>query len=431
MRKNYIFEFVREKLKHKFIKNFLTLFSGSVLAQAVLFAFIPALTRLYSEEILGLFFIYSSLTAILRVIASLRFEQSVVLPKHNGDAINLLVIAFIINSLLNLFFFFLIFLFYDLITEISGEDNIGEWFYYIPLSSFLLGCFEIFSYWNNRLENYKNISFGKINKSATIGISQISLKYLDFNTAGLFIGLILGQLFSFLHLGFLSIKSVSENLKYLSFKKSIILFKKYKDIPLYNTLMTSLNTISNQLPILLLAKYFGSESAAFFGLANRVVMTPMGLISQSVGQVFFKTASDIVNSGKQLFPFVKKTYFNLFKIAIIPVLIIFVATYFFDIFFGEAWNKAGQYARIMLPWLAVAFLNAPISWLIIVLNRQKIVSLFDFILLIFRFFAIFLSYKFMLGDLAAIFLYSLTGFLFGIFIFFYLISISKSSQNNY
>ena len=157
----------------------------------------------------------------------------------------------------------------------------------------------------------------------------------------------------------------------------------------------------------------------------------MGLISQSVGQIFFKTASDIVNQKKQLFTFVKKTYINLLKIAVLPVIIIFVSTYFFDIFFGSTWSKAGYYTRIMLPWLLIAFLNGPISWLIIVLNKQKFISLLDFILLVFRYFAIFLSYKLMFNDTTAIFMYALVGFLFGIFMFFYLISISKSNTKNY
>jgi len=244
-------------------------------------------------------------------------------------------------------------------------------------------------------------------------------------------GVIIGQFVSYIYIIFFSVKSISKNLKYLSVKKSIVLIKKYKDIPLYNTLLTSLNTISNQIPILLLAKYFGAESAAYYGIASRVVMTPMGLISESVGQVFYKTSSDIINKNKKLFTFVKKTYFNLAKIAVLPVIIIFVSTYFFDIFFGETWYKAGQYTRIMLPWLTIAFLNRPVSWLIVVLNKQKIISLFDFILLILRFLAIYLSYKLMFGEIVAIYSYSLVGFLFGIFIFFYLLYISKSDNKIY
>jgi len=431
MGKVILIRFIKNKLKHKFVKNVLTLFSGSVLSQAILFAFIPVLTRLYPEEVFGLFFIYTSLTEILRVIASLQFERAIVLPKNDTHAINLLAIALIINLLINLLFFLLIFLFYEIIIEISSEDNIGKWFYYIPLSSFLLGSFEAFSFWNNRLESYKIISFAKISKSTTVGTSQIFLKYLNFQSSGLFMGVIIGQFVSYIYIIFFSVKSISKNLKYLSVKKSIVLIKKYKDIPLYNTLLTSLNTISNQIPILLLAKYFGAESAAYYGIASRVVMTPMGLISESVGQVFYKTSSDIINKNKKLFTFVKKTYFNLAKIAVLPVIIIFVSTYFFDIFFGETWYKAGQYTRIMLPWLTIAFLNRPVSWLIVVLNKQKIISLFDFILLILRFLAIYLSYKLMFGEIVAIYSYSLVGFLFGIFIFFYLLYISKSDNKIY
>ena len=70
----------------------------------------------------------------------------------------------------------------------------------------------------------------------------------------------------------------------------ITLVKKYKDIPLFSTLISLLNTISNQLPIFLLTRFFGFASAGLYGLSHRVVAAPMGLIGQSVGEVFYQKA---------------------------------------------------------------------------------------------------------------------------------------------
>ncbi|RLD52744.1 MAG: O-antigen translocase [Bacteroidetes bacterium] len=423
--------FIKENYKKKFVKNFFTLFSGSVTGQLILFAFIPLLTRLYSEELFAVLFIFSSFTSILKIIASLRFELSIVLPEDDKHAINLLVVAFIINIIINLFFFVLIVLFYDIITNISGENNIGNWFYYIPLSSFFLGFFEIMSYWNNRTEHYKKISSGKITKSAVIVGSQTSLKYFSTSGNGLIAGALIGQAFSAFLLFFISIKSIKNNIKYVSIKNSRALVKKYKDVPLYNTLLSGLNTLSNQIPFLLLGKYFGLEVVAFYGMAGKVIMTPTGMVAQSVGQVFYKTATDIKNKNGDLYGFVKKTYLNLAKLIILPVIIIFISTFFFDFFFGKDWGKAGLYAAVMLPWISIAFLNRPVSWIITILNKQKFVSIFDFLLLIFRFLSIYLSYKLLFNGVFAVTMYSLTGFLFGIFMLFWLLRMSKKSENAY
>ena len=287
------------------------------------------------------------------------------------------------------------------------------------------------SYWNNRTEHYKKISSGKITKSAVIVGSQTSLKYFSTSGNGLIAGALIGQAFSAFLLFFISIKSIKNNIKYVSIKNSRALVKKYKDVPLYNTLLSGLNTLSNQIPFLLLGKYFGLEVVAFYGMAGKVIMTPTGMVAQSVGQVFYKTATDIKNKNGDLYGFVKKTYLNLAKLIILPVIIIFISTFFFDFFFGKDWGKAGLYAAVMLPWISIAFLNRPVSWIITILNKQKFVSIFDFLLLIFRFLSIYLSYKLLFNGVFAVTMYSLTGFLFGIFMLFWLLRMSKKSENAY
>lgn len=424
-------KYFNEKLRDKFVKNFLTLFSGSLAGQAILFAFTPFLTRIYPEQIFGLLFLFSSVAAVLRVIASLRFEIAVVLPQEDKHAINILVISLIINFILNLFFFFLIVLFYDVINNFSGENNLGNWLYAIPLSSFLLGVYEMFSYWSNRIERYKDISFSKVTKSTVTGASQVFFKYTYLNANGLILGVLLGQFMAVVHIFVLSSKNIIYNLQYFSIKKSIVLIKKYKEIPIYNTILSALNTLSNQLPIILLAKFYGPEPAAYFGLANRVIMTPMGLVAQSVGQVFYKSSTDIINKGQSLYPSVKRTYYALFRIGIVSFILIIAASFFFEFIFGSGWESAGLYTRIASPWLFIAFLNSPLTWILIVLNKQKLISVFDFILLIFRFLALFLPYKFMYSHFTAVYMFSAVGFFYGIIMFAYILYLSKQDLKPY
>ncbi len=422
---------IKLRFKSKFVKNFFTLFSGSVISQLILFAFIPLLSRLYTEDIFGLLFIFGSLVSILRIIATLRFELTIILPDDERQAINLLIISLLINLVLNLVFLFLVFLFYEFIVRVSGENNIGIWFYFVPVSSFLIGFFEIISSWNNREEKYKRISTGRISKSVLTVGSQISHKFLSLSGNGLIIGSLAGQIFSSLLIFFLSFKSIIKNLYLFSIKESISLFLKYKDIPLYNTLIGGINTLSNQIPFLIFGKYFGIETVAFFGMASRVVMTPTGLVAQSFGLVFYKRAADIINQNGNLFIFVKKTYKNILKLIAFPVIIVFISCFYFDYIFGEEWKRAGLYAAVMLPWITIAFLNNPVTWIITLLNKQKFVLFFDIFLLIARFLSIYLSAIFMFNDIFAVSLFSLTGFLFGIFMFYYLLRIAKQAQKAY
>ena len=421
----------KEKLKSKFVKNVFTLFTGSVIGQVILFAFIPLLTRLYPEELFGILFIFSSLTAILKTIATLKFELSIVLPDKDKHAVNLLVVALFINFVLNLFFFFLVVLFFDVIIQISGESNISIWFYFIPLSSFFIGFFEIVSSWNNRTEQYKNISYSKVSRAFVTVSSQSSFKFIKPIGNGLVLGTIIGQAFSAVVIFWLSFKSIAENIKFFSLKRSFVLIRKYKDIPLYNTLLGALNTLSNQIPFILLGKYFGIEVVAFYGMASKIILTPIGLVGESIAQVFYKTATDIVNEKKDLYRFVIKTYKNLLKVISLPLVFIFAATFFFEYILGDGWGKTGLFSRLLLPWFIIGFINRPVSGIITILKKQKITFWFDIILLVSRFLSIYLAYKMMFDDVIAIALFSGVGILYGIFIFFFLIYISKNTKRTY
>jgi O-antigen/teichoic acid export membrane protein len=77
-------------LKKEFVKNVLTLITGSALSQIIIYASILLLTRLFSTEIFGIYILFSSATLILKPLATLQYEFAIVLPKKDEDAINLL-----------------------------------------------------------------------------------------------------------------------------------------------------------------------------------------------------------------------------------------------------------------------------------------------------------------------------------------------------
>ncbi|MEN8704403.1 MAG: O-antigen translocase, partial [Polaribacter sp.] len=66
----------------------MTLITGSALSQVLIYASILLLTRLFSAELFGIYVLFSSATIILKPLATLQFEFSIVLPKKDEDAIN-------------------------------------------------------------------------------------------------------------------------------------------------------------------------------------------------------------------------------------------------------------------------------------------------------------------------------------------------------
>ncbi|MBN3036384.1 MAG: oligosaccharide flippase family protein [Bacteroidales bacterium] len=416
---------VNKVIRDEFSKNWLTLFSGSAMAQLVPILVMPLLTRIYPEEVFGIFFIYSSLVVVLSIISTLEYELAVVLPSDDREGARLAVLSFLTAFVVSLLLLVLIALFRHPAAHLLGHPGIAGWLWLVPLSSFLTGIFQTFMYWANRANRYRHISAGKISRSASAGAVQLGAGWLDFRSAGLIWGLIAGQAVSVVVMMGRSARGIMRHAGSTKLSELWQLAVKYRNLPLLNTLIDALNNLSNQLPVFMLSGFYGPALMSQYGLANRIITTPMGLVGQSAGQVFYKEAADRFNNRRELAGFVRQTYRRLFRTGIIPfALMALFAPWIFRVVFGPEWDIAGHYTRLLIPWLFIAFLNSPITYIVTVLSRQRQMVWYDALLLAVRALALYAGYHYYHDIIWSIIFYSATGLAFNIFLFFYFIRIS-------
>ena len=412
-------------LKKDFVKNVSTLATGSFISQAIFFLILPVLTRLFDKDTFGVFLLFSSSLYILRPLTSLSLELVILIPKRNKDAINLLFtsifIGFILNSLLLVIIYFL----KDFILSYFNLKTLASSIYLIPLGLFLLNTIEILNYWNNRKHFFKNIALGNIEKSVVINSLQVYTGLSSFKSIGLIPGYLLGLGAQFLTLLMLSFKSVVKYFKHVNCLRMLYLLKKHKDIPIFNSLLSFSDRLSAELPIILIAIYFGVDEVALYGLAVKFLKTPPGFIGEPLSQVFFNKASNAFIKKENLFKLVVKTYKNIFMLGLIIFSIIFVLSFFLTDILGENWKKTGVFVRILLPLIFLSFLNAPISSIITILKKQKNILSLDILKLLLRFCGIYIGYKFYNSMTIAILLFSLIGIAYNLFLMYYFLSISK------
>ena len=79
----------RFKPKSELNRNILTLMTGTTIAQAIPIAISPILTRIYTPEDFGIFAIFLAITLIIGSIANGHYEQAIMIPKKDEDAINI------------------------------------------------------------------------------------------------------------------------------------------------------------------------------------------------------------------------------------------------------------------------------------------------------------------------------------------------------
>ena len=88
-------------LPSEFTKNTMVLIAGTVVAQAIPLLLHPFLRRIYSAEDFGAMAVFLSLFSMITIVAAFRYESTIVLPKNDNEAANILGLTFLINLCFN------------------------------------------------------------------------------------------------------------------------------------------------------------------------------------------------------------------------------------------------------------------------------------------------------------------------------------------
>ncbi|HAM98973.1 MAG TPA: hypothetical protein DCQ26_10225 [Marinilabiliales bacterium] len=419
---------IKRRLSDPFWKNVATLTSGSVIAQALPVLVFPILTRVYSKEAIGFYFVFVGIGLITQIIASLQYELAILLPKDKKDSNTIFELSLIIVLVNTLIMQGLILLLDDWLYSLIKQEGFAQFIHLIPLSTFLLGMFRVLNNYMNLERKYKHIAYSKIAKSVTLGIIQVGMGLLGFLTSGMVIGLLAGQAVSVIYLVIQLIYRTEFKFQW-DWTSMIRLAKVYKDMPIFNTAISFLSNLSNQLPVFFLSRYFGAAASGDYGLANRVVSTPMELVGSSVGQVFFQESAHLVKTKGDLHQLVKDTYKRLFKIAIIPFLLLLIsAPWLFSWFFSDEYITSGYLTQILIPWLFLNFLNSPVSYLFDVLNKQRFMTIFHTVYFLSRIAGLLAGFYIFQNVFIAVAIFSTIGILFNGYTIYYYLKISKSTD---
>ena len=362
-----------ESLKKITNGNVFVLMTGTFLSQLIPFLISPILTRIFSPEEFGIFGLYFSISMILSVIITSRYEMAVMLPKSDIDSFNLVGLSLLITTFISIILFFMVLIFKHPVSVLVKSPSLENWFFVLPVTMFSIGLFQTLNYWNNRKEKYKILASSRVFRSAGTGVVSIALGYSFLKQGGLIIGDAIGQLLS----GFFLLVNTWENDKYL-FKeiskiKMIEQAKRYSQFPKYNVPSGLLEKMSGQAPVLMLSAFFGETITGFFSFSQRIISAPSAIIARAIGDVFRQKANvEFLEKGNCSGIFIK-TFQLLFGIGIVP----FTAFYFFapEIFgvvFGKEWIIAGEYSKIMTIMFFLQFVVSPLSSMFLVAEKQHI-----------------------------------------------------------
>lgn len=399
----------------KFIRQTLTLLSGSILSQLILFLSTPILTRLYSPAEFGAFALFMTIIGLFGGVSSLKFEMAIALPKSERDAKVLLILSTLLTTVFAILTLIALYLFEDSLIEHFPE--LKSYLYLIPVGVLIVGLFQIFEVYSVREELFFNISTSKLSQAISTVSTQIGFKALS--NSGLIYGYLIGYSIGAIILGFKAIKEGAIEFKYFTRRRVILNLKKYDNFPKYHSFSSFINFLSQMAPVILLGYFYSMEVAGFYALTVRLLITPIKLITNSVRSVYYQRASKSIANRECIRDIFLKSTLTLLKIGILPALIfIYLSQDIFRVIFGEEWVVSGVYGEILIFWIFMLFINSPAVATISILHMQKFYLKYEIALLIFRFLAIFLGYIIFISEIYSIILYSIVGFFLNIFLIY-------------
>ncbi len=315
--------------------------------------------------------------SIISVFATGRYEIAIVLPAKDEDAINIVSLSILITILLTIITTIIILLFKENILKMLNADELLNLLYLLPLSLLLSGLYQTFNYWSNRKKYFKNMAKSRISQAFGAGIGQLGLGYNSLY-GGMIYGSILGRVLSVYLL--IKVFLINDRLLIKAVDKAVMFkqIKKYKDFPLYNSLHAFSDVAKTSLLTIIISSFFGSAVLGFYALALRVLQAPLGIIGSSFGQILYQRLNTVKENNESIYEVSKSILLKLIIISLPVFTLLYIfAPEIFGFIFGQEWRVAGEYTKILLPYLFINFLDPRVSQIPIILGKQKIFFLIN------------------------------------------------------
>jgi O-antigen/teichoic acid export membrane protein len=397
---------INKLISNKYVKQIVTLMTGTLVAQAITITIIPIITRIYSPEEFGEYSLFYSIVSVFGLISSLKYDQAIMLPRLEKDAKSIVLLTGLINICVVILTIISLLIFHDRLYGYFKNQPFLIWL--IPLGILIFGALQAIKSFSSRNQLYSTLSKVRVlNASSLVSIQSTGRALFNFNF--LVFGRLISDFVSIIILyynnykkGFLSASGVSVN-------RMLVNMKRYVYFPRYQSLTVFINSISQNAPIFLFTSFFSVEIAGLYALTVRVLQVPVSLVGASTKEVYYQKASKMYANGENIFRLYKDTTFTLAKLFIIPFFIVlFFGDTLFELVFGSDWLLSGNFSQILIIWVFFSFINPPSVISFSILSLQKIQLKLEILSVIFRILGIFIGYYYYNSFWVSIVLYSIT-----------------------
>lgn len=398
-----------ELLQSHFVRSVAALATGIAAAQAISFAFMPFLTRLYGPEAYGALAAFMAVISIITPLATLGYANAIVMPASEEGATAVARLSLLSAAVVAPLALACVVLFKVRLAKWTGLESSPGLLYLIPVTLLLLALLSV--------AEQTAIREGLFAAKASSYVASTLVANLGKLGGGVFAP-------SGLLLIVLTLAGLGLNYSMLLARvprKGAFLVRRWfgtvgvrqaaveqRDFALYRMPQSVINAASFGLPVLLLTSFYGAGAAGQYSITTLALGAPIMLLGQSVGEVFFPKFTVAVREDRRAAAILlKRATLAMVLLSIVPFGIMAAAgELIFPFVFGSQWHRAGEYSQWVAIWMASVLASRPAVAAMPALQMQRALLVYEILITGARVAAIYVGAR--LGnDLTAVAAFSL------------------------
>jgi O-antigen/teichoic acid export membrane protein len=349
----------------------LKLLSGTGVAFVIAYLANIVLMRLFPDEFWGVADYVTAWVSILAPVASLRYEDALMLPKDRRKSAHAYLLA-VSSVLLFCTLLLLVLSFSDTVMGFFANKG-GRWMLILPMAILANRLAKISEIWLSRHDAFGRMSLAQIVQSGSMVSVRIGSGLVSPGPGGLIWGFVIGFGLSFLSMSRHVVRTLRESLAGMpSLKEMVGIASRYRRFPQFTMPAALISGLITRLPILFIPEFFGMAVLGQYSRGFSILFIPLSMLAASIAQVFFVRAVEANRSGN-LATFSGNVHSRLVLMAFWPTAVLMVAGG--DIFatlFGEVWREGASYMIYVAPWIMLTTVASPLTRLFDVLERQRL-----------------------------------------------------------
>jgi O-antigen/teichoic acid export membrane protein len=325
---------------------------------------------------LGVFAVYVSIITILGSVVAGRYDYAIPLPKEDRKAGSLLVLSLLVITGSTAILALIV---GSAGKTISDALNLGlpsNTLWLLPIGILAFAVYQSFSFWAIRNGTFGVITRARLSQAVIIAGSQVAFGWWFGGPVSVVGGDSLGRIGGAGRLAKSVAAQVRAQVAGLGGRELREVAGRYRRFPMLSVWSGLLNL---QILPPLLAAFYGTEVAGWFGLTQRVIGLPSFLVGTAIAHVYLSHVARMrVENPESVRALFDKTAKRLLLFGFVPITLIAAAgPAAFEIVFGSEWGAAGLYTRLLAPMFMAQFVAYPLSQTLNVYERQDWVLAWD------------------------------------------------------